>query len=142
MSRQHYMKLVICKKKKKKTGSFSPAYCSYRSTAAGKNNQSEPGLCLMECLTAINHCSCTQPPPPSSSAQSSSYIRARLQECRESNGAATIISEDKTTDTSVTNYSIHEHIHGRVSSRAHQPPLGEGLWRQGRSAAEREWGGV
>ena len=32
----------------------------------------------------------------------------------------------------------HVHIHGRVPSRARQPPLGEGLWRQGRSAAERE----
>ena len=54
------MKLVICKKKKskKKTGSFSPTYCSYcklpESTATGKKTQSEPGLCLMECLTAVN----------------------------------------------------------------------------------------
>ena len=30
------------------------------------------------------------------------------------------------------------HIHGRVLSRARQPLLGEGLWRQGRNAVERE----
>ena len=113
MQKQHSIKLVICKKQKtKKKKNRLIQFRLLLLLQIAKKNQSEPGWCLMECLTAVDHCSLTLRTAPApfllSSAWSSSYLPERLQEFRESNGGATTISKETTTNTSVTTNSIHK----------------------------------
>ena len=112
------MRQAICKKK---TGSFSPSYCSYcDSPESTEPDQKEPiraRIVSDGCLTAVIHCSRAHSPAPARfllspvKLTSESGVRS-VEEVRHSNNNM----EDITTDTSVTTtaYTRRVHIEGRV----------------------------